>query len=171
MRKLNVVVHKWEVGLLLLVSSGLQTLCAHYFRVALYLDLSLILVLYVGWYSGPAAGAASGTAFGLVQDAIYRTFLGLNGLSKTIAGFAASLLSKVFRLDDLFSRIAVIMVVSALDSAVLYLMLLLLEQDIGQRFWLDALIKALVTGVAGGIGSRFYDHFKFPKKDFRRVGA
>lgn len=171
MRKLNVVVHKWEFGLLLLVCSGLQILCAHYFRVALYLDLSLILVLYVGWYSGPAAGAATGTAFGLVQDAIYRTFLGLNGLSKTIAGFAASLLSRAFRLEDLFSRIVVILTVSALDSAVFYGMLLLLEQDTGPRFWLDSLIKAVVTGVAGGIGSRFYDHFKFPKKDFRRVGA
>jgi cell shape-determining protein MreD len=95
----------------------------------------------------------------------------LNGLSKTIAGFAASLLSRVFRLEDLFSRVILIMAVSALDSAVVYLMLVLLEQNAGQRFWLDSLIKAVVTGVAGGIGSRFYDHFKFPKKDFRRVGA
>jgi len=171
MRKLNVVVHKWEIGFLLLLSSALQILCAHYFRVALYLDLSLILVLYVGWYSGPAAGAVTGTVFGLVQDAIYGTLLGLNGLSKTIAGFAASLLSKVFRLEDLIGRIVLIMVMSALDSGVLYLMLILLEQNTGQRFWLDSLIKAVVTGVAGGIGSRFYDHFKFPKKDFRRVGA
>ncbi len=171
MRKLSGVVHKWEVGLLLLFSSGLQILCAHYFRVALYLDLSLLLVLYIGWYSGPSRGAVTGTTFGLVQDAIYRTLLGLNGLSKTIVGFAASLLSRVFRLEDLFSRIILIMGISAFDSAVLYLMLRLLEQDIGPRFWLDSLIKALVTGAAGGIGSRFYDHFKFPQKDFRRVGA
>jgi len=171
MRKLNAVVHKWEVSLLLLLSSGIQILCSHYFPVALYLDLSLILVLYIGWHTGPAAGAVTGTAFGIVQDAIYRSFLGLNGLSKTIAGFAASLLSRVVRLEDLFSRIVLIMAVSALDSSVLYLMLRLLEQEIGHKFWLDTLIKALVTGVAGGIGSRFYDHFKFPKKDFRRVGA
>ncbi len=169
MRKLNVVVHKWEIGFLLLLSSALQVLCAHYFRVALYLDLTLVLVLYVGWYSGPATGAVTGTAFGLVQDAIYGTLLGLNGLSKTIAGFAASLLSRVFRLEDLVSRIILITSVSALDSVVLYATLILLEQNTGQRFWLDSLIRALVTGVAGGIGSRFYDHFKFPKKDFRRV--
>lgn len=171
MRKLNAVVHKWEVAILLLLVSGVQVLCAHYFRVALYLDLSLILVLYVGWYAGPATGAVTGTAFGLVQDAIYRTFLGLNGLSKTVAGFVASLLSRVFRLEDVFSRIILIMLISALDSALLYLMLVLLEQNISQRYWSDSLIKALVTGIAGGIGSRFYDHFKFPKKDFRRVGA
>jgi rod shape-determining protein MreD len=171
MRKLNAVVHKWEVGLLLLLSSGLQILCAHYFKVALYLDLSLLLVLYVGWHSSPSAGAVTGTGFGLVQDAVYRTLLGLNGLTKTIAGFAASLLSRVVRTEDLFSRIILIIVISALDSAVLYLMLRLLEQAIGPRFWLDALIKALVTGIAGGIGSRFYDYFKFPKKDFRGVGA
>jgi rod shape-determining protein MreD len=171
MRKLNVVVHKSEISLLLLFSSAVQILCAHYFRIALYLDLSLILVLYVGWYSGPAGGAAAGTVFGLVQDAIYRTLLGLNGLSKTIAGFAASLLSRVFRLEDLVGRIIVIMAVSVLDSAVLYLMLILFEQNTGERFWLDSLIKAAVTGAAGGIGSRFYDHFKFPKKDFRRVGT
>lgn len=171
MRKHNGVVHRWETGLLLLLSSGLQILCAHYFRVALYLDLSLLLVLYVGWHSSPAKGAATGTAFGLVQDAIYRTFLGMNGLGKTIAGFAASLLSRVVRTEDLVSRMVLIMAVSALDSGVLYLMLRLLEQDIGPRFWLDTLIKALVTGIAGGIGSRFYDYFKFPKKDFRGVGA
>jgi hypothetical protein len=121
--------------------------------------------------SAPAGGAAAGTVFGLVQDAIYRVFLGLNGLTKTIAGFAASLLSRVVRTEDLISRIVMIMAVSALDSGVLYLMLRLLEQQIGPRFWVDGLIKALVTGIAGGIGSRFYDYFKFPKKDFRSVGA
>ncbi|RPI24952.1 MAG: rod shape-determining protein MreD [Acidobacteria bacterium] len=171
MRKLNGVVQKWEVLLLLLGSAGVQILCAHYFRVGLYLDLSLILVLYIGWYSGPTSAAANGTLFGLVQDAVYRTFLGLNGLSKTIAGFAASLLSRVFQLNDTGSRILLTILLSALDSGVVYLMLLLVEQEIGQRFWIDALIKAVVTGVAGGVGSRFYDHFKFPRKDFRRVGA
>lgn len=171
MRKLNGVVQKWEVGVLLLLSSCVQVLCARYFPVALYLDLSLLIVLYIGWYSSPARGAATGTVFGLVQDAVCRTFLGLNGLTKTIIGFAASLLSKVFRLEDVLSRIILIAAVSALDSVVLYLMLRLLEQQVGPRFWIDTLIKALVTGAAGGIGSRFYDHFKFPKKDFRGVGA
>ena len=170
MQKLSGVVHKREVMLLLLCSAAVEILCAQYFPPALYLDLSLILVIYIGWYSSPSTAALNGTIFGLVQDAIYRTFLGLNGLTKTITGFTASLLSRILQFNDAGSRSVLILTLSLLDSAVMYLLLLLLEQPIDEGFWTDSLTRALVTGVAGGIGSRVYDRFKFPRKDFRRVG-
>jgi rod shape-determining protein MreD len=169
MRNLNAVVQRWELLSLLLLSSGLQILLAYYLPVGLYLDTPLILVLYIGWYSKPARGAVAGSCFGLMQDAVYGTFLGLNGLSKTLVGFSASFLSRFFRLEDALARIVLMAVVAAMDNVIVYLLLLLLEQPVSERFWLDTLIKATVTGVAGGIGSRFYDHFKFPRKDFRRV--
>jgi rod shape-determining protein MreD len=169
MRNLNAVIQRWEVLSLLLLSSALQILWAYYLPVALYLDIPLVLVLYIGWYSKPARGALAGTFFGVVQDAVYGTFLGLNGLSKTLVGFTASFLSRLFRLEDAFARMILIAAVAAMDNTIVYLLFRLLEQPVSERFWLDTLIKAAVTGVVGGIGSRFYDHFKFPRKDFRRV--
>lgn len=171
MRNLQSVVQRWEVLVLLAASSGVQLVCAHYLPVALYVDLPLILVLYIGWYSSPARGAMAGTVFGLAQDAIYGAFLGLNGLSKTLAGFAASFVSKMLRLEDGASRSFLIGGLSAFDSGVVFFLMMLLRQPVSQDFWMDSLLKAILTGVAGGIGSRFYDRFKFPRKDFRRVGA
>ena len=172
MRSANAVVQRWEILALLVVSSVVQIVLANYFIHTLYLDLPLILVLYVAWYSNPSRAAAAGTAFGLVQDAIWlTTFLGVNGLSKTLVGFAASYLSRAVRLEDPFSRGIMILVVSLADSGIIYLLMLVFQQPISQEYWITGLVKAGVTGVAGGIGSRLYDHFKFPRKDFRRVDA
>ena len=172
MRSVSALVQRWEILALLLVSSVLQILLANYFAPALYLDLPLILVLYVAWYSKPGRAAAAGTLFGLVQDAIWLTsMLGVNGLSKTLIGFAASYLSRAVRLEDPFSRAVMMLVVSLVDSGIVYLLMLVFQQPISQEYWLTGLVKAVVTGVVGGIGSRLYDHFKFPRKDFRRVNA
>jgi len=172
MRNVNAVVQRWEILALLLVSSLLQILLANYLVQALYVDVPLILVLYVAWYSKPGRAAAAGTLFGLAQDAIRRTtFLGVNGLSKTLVGFAASYLSRTLRLEDLFSRAIMMVVVSLVDSGIVYSMMLLFQQPISDDYWLTGLVKAGVTGLVGGIGSRLYDRFKFPRKDFRRVNA
>jgi rod shape-determining protein MreD len=171
MRNLNAVVQRWEVVGLLVGSAVVQLLLANYFVRGLYLDLPLILVLYVACYSSPSRAALTGTVFGLIQDAIYGSSLGLNGLSKTLIGFGGSYLSRVFRLEDALSRSILMLAVSLADGVIVYLMLLILEQPISHGFWFNALVRAAVTGGVGGIGSRLYDRFKFPRKDFRRVSA
>ena len=88
---------------------------ANYLPAALYLDVSLVLALYIGWNSSPAKGAISGFSFGLLQDAISGIYLGLNGLSKTLMGFGGAYLSKWLLLEGLLARCVLIGFLSAVS--------------------------------------------------------
>jgi rod shape-determining protein MreD len=167
---LQSIVRRSELLTLLLVCPAVQLLLSNYFPLGLYLDLPLAFTLYVGWYSSPSRGAWSGTAFGLIQDAISGTYLGLNGLSKTLIGFCAPYLNKALRLEGAASRGALIAVLAAADGLLVSGLLLVIGQPLKGRIWVDMLIKAVATGAAAGLGSRVYEHFKFPRKDLRRTG-
>jgi rod shape-determining protein MreD len=168
-KDLNASIRNWEVLILFLAAAVTGVVFANHLPAALYLDLHLILVLYVGWYSPPAKGAFCGFSFGLLQDAVSGLFLGINGLSKTLLGYYAGYLSRLIRVDNFFGRLLLICALSLLDSGVVYCMLSMLGQAVRDVFWIDALVKSVVTGMAGAFGSRFYDRFKFPEKDFRRL--
>jgi rod shape-determining protein MreD len=168
-KDLNALVRNWELLILFLMVAGTGLVFANHLPYALYLDLPLIIVLYIGWYSPPAKGAFCGFCFGLLQDSVSGLFLGVNGLSKTLLGYYAGYLSRLIRVDNLTGRLFLICALSLLDSGVVYCMLSVLGQAVREVFWIDALVKSVVTGVAGAFGSRFYDRFKFPEKDFRRL--
>ena len=153
----------------MLCTAGVQSLFANYFPTALYLDLPLVLTLYVGWHSSPVKGAGCGVAFGWLQDAISGIFLGLNGLSKTLLGFGGSYLSRWLVLDAPLSKCAMLAGLCVLDNAVVVGMGALLGQPVPQGIWLRSAIEVPVTGIAGALICGIYDRFKFPPKDFRQL--
>lgn len=154
---------------LLAVTAVAESLFANYFSAALYLDLPLVFTLYIGWYSSPTRGALCGVGFGWLQDAISGIYLGLNGLSKTLMGFAGAYLSKWLLLEGLLGRSVLIGFLSLLDDAIVVGMSALLGQTIQQEFWLRTLLQMPVTGLVGGVIFALYDRFKFPEKDFRQL--
>ena len=166
---MNGAIQKSEIGLLLLLTAGVQSLFANYFPAALYLDLSLVLTLYVGWHSSPVEGAGCGVSFGWIQDAISGIFLGLNGLSKTLLGFGGSYLSKWLMLDTLLSKCVMLAGLCVVDNVVVVGMGTLLGQPVLQSVWLRSAIEVPVTGIVGALIFEIYDRFKFPSKDFRRL--
>jgi rod shape-determining protein MreD len=168
-KDLNAVVRSWEVLVLFLAAAASGLVFANHLPHALYLDLHLIFVLYIGWYSPPAKGALCGFSFGLLQDAASGLFLGINGVSKTLLGYYAGYLSRLIRVENFFGRLFLLCALSLLDSGVVYCMLSVLGQAVREAFWIDALARSVVTGMAGAFGSRLYDRFKFPDKDFRRL--
>jgi len=166
---LNEIIHNTEVVLLLAATAVAEIVFANYFPAALYLDISLVLALYIGWNSSPAKGAVRGFAFGLLKDAISGIYLGLNGFSKTLMGFGGSYLSKWLLLEGFPARCVLIGLLSALDEGIVVGMGALLGQTIQREMWLRTLIQVPVTGVAGSVLFQVYDRFKFPQKDFRRL--
>ncbi|MGE5200281.1 MAG: rod shape-determining protein MreD, partial [Rhodospirillaceae bacterium] len=52
-------------------------------------DLVLVAVVAVGLRHGRVAGLLTGTAAGLIQDALGGGMLGLSGLGKCVAGYVA----------------------------------------------------------------------------------
>ena len=166
---MNESIRNSEVALLLAATTVAEVVFANYLPAALYLDLSLVLVLYIGWNSSPSKGAVSGIAFGLLQDAVSGIFLGLNGLSKTLMGFGGAYLSKWLLLEGLVARGVLIGLLSAVDEGIVVGMRALLGQTIQQEVWLRILIQVPVTGIVGAVIFHFYDRIKFPEKDFRQI--
>lgn len=147
-----------------------QLVFAAYAPWALYIDFPLTATLYIGWHSHPVRGAACGTLLGLAQDVTQVTsYLGLNGFSKTLAGFLASYLSKWMVSEAFPVRAATAMAVSLLDSGTVFALLQLFGQPGRSRGLSDTLLQALVTGVGTAFFFRAYDRVKFPEKDFRRA--
>lgn len=167
--KLSLALPKLEVLALFTATAGIQLLLTSLLPSAAYLDLPLIVVIYISWYSAPFKGAACGMIFGLLQDLISGIYLGLNGLSKTMFGFAVAYLSTWIFCERFFQRLLVIAVLSLLDNTVVFGLLALLKQPLVEWLWAHVLIKALVTGVGGGFFFRAADRIKFPPKDFRRL--
>ena len=153
----------------MLFTVGAQSLFANYFPSALYLDLSLVLTLYVSWHSSPGKGAGCGAVFGWIQDSISGIFLGFNGLSKTLLGFGGSYLRRWLILDALLSKCAIIAGLSVVDNLVVVGMAALLRQPIPQHIWFHSTIEVLVTGIVGAFIFEIYDRFKFPRKDFSQL--
>ena len=165
---MNAAIRNPEVFFALVITSVAQIVFANYLTLALYLDLPLLFALYIGWYSSPPRGAVCGTAFGWVQDAISGTYLGFNGLSKTLVGFSAPYLNKWLVLEGFWARCLVIGTLSVVDNSMVIGMRFLMGQTIQQGIWLRVLAEVPVTGILGGTIFQLYDHIKFPRKGFGR---
>ena len=139
--------------------------------VGLQPDLFLAVVLYVGWNSFAFKGGLTGIVFGLVRDNILGVFLGLNGLSKTLLGFAASYLSRWIASESSLARLAILVLLSFSDKMITFGMLALLGQSQLASFLTYAASEAVVTGVVGEMFFRSYDRIKLPPKNFRRLSS
>ena len=165
---MEAVIGKTEVLLLLVIVGGSEIGLAKYFPwLALYLDLPLVLVIYIGWYSRPVKAALCGSAFGLLADALLRILLGLNGVSKTTIGFLTAYVNRWVMIGGFFPRLFVIGSLTLLDNLIVFCMLELLSQPVREDFGHHALIRGAVTGLAGVVIFQVYDWLKLPRREFR----
>ena len=158
---MEVVISKTEVLLLLVILGGTEIGLAEYFPwLALHLDLPLILVIYIGWYSRPAKAALCGSAFGLLADAFLRILLGLNGVSKTTIGFVTAYVNRWVLIGGFLPRLFVICSLTLLDNLIVFCMLEVLSQPLRENFGSYALIRVAVTSLVGVGIFRVYDWLK-----------
>jgi rod shape-determining protein MreD len=139
--------------------------------VGLQPDLFLAVVLYIGWNSFAFKGGLTGTVFGLVKDNTLGLLLGLNGLSKTLLGFAASYLNRWIASESNLIRPAILALLSFSDKMIVSGMLILLGQSQQESVWIYAISEAIITGVVGEVFFRFYNRIKLPPKNFRRLSS
>ena len=132
-------------------------------------DLALIFTLYIAWNSNSVRGAGAGMLFGLVQDAVMGTSLGINGISKTLIGFAAASTKKWAAPEGGLARALFLAALAVLDNFMVYGLLALLNQELRRGFWADLAAEAAATALAGAVIFQIYDRVKFPRKDFRRL--
>jgi rod shape-determining protein MreD len=83
-------------------------------------DLVLVAVVYVALITGPAAGMFSGSAAGLIQDALSSAsgIIGVGGLAKSIVGFLVGVIGQQFIMTAALPRLVMFMAATAVQAGV-----------------------------------------------------
>ena len=117
-------------GVILAVALALAlqtTLDRFVVRGAVAVDLVLVAVVSVALIAGPVTGLLSGTAAGLVQDALSSGVIGIGGLAKTIVGFVAGVVGTQFIVAQSGPRFVVFFAATILHAIVFIGLYVLLD--------------------------------------------
>ena len=117
----------------------------------LILDLPLLAVIFFAVARrNPILGALTGAMIGLLQDALTGLPIGINGLVKTMIGYAASSIGLQVDVENVTTRILMNFVFSLLQSALLFLIQRYL---LGMRnyhvLWVHELLRAGLNTAIG----------------------
>ena len=118
---------------------------------AAIVDLPLILVIYFSLSRrSPVVGALAGAATGLLQDTLSNQYIGVNGIAKTIVGYAAASVGLKIDVDNVITRTLLNFALTLLHSAILYVVERILLGSVAYqlRWWHEAVRAAVNTAVA-----------------------
>ena len=79
-------------------------------------DLVLVVVVFTALVSGRVTGFWAGTIAGLMQDAMSGGVIGMAGLSKTVVGFLAGVVSTQFIVTHASARFVVFLLSTVVDA-------------------------------------------------------
>ena len=166
---LQVRFSRTEILLLLLLAGSFEILLSRVLpEFRRYLDLPLILVLYLSVHSTAAKGAFWGTCFGLLSDLLMGTLLGLNGLSKTVIGCLVGLMRLRTAAEGVLGRMLLLAAAASLDTVLIVAILDLLGRPVAESSLPFILARSCLTSVVGVFIFRGYDRIKFPPRNFSR---
>ena len=83
-----------------------------------FFDLPLVAVLYYAVAKGPTGALMAGAGFGLLQDALEGTLLGVNALAKATIGLLVGMASLRLALAPLASRLPVLATATVLARSI-----------------------------------------------------
>ncbi len=105
--------HLFKIILCILLAVGIQGAVSRHIPGFEYLDLTLIITIYLSLKRNPMQGTLVGSASGLTYDAISTgPLLGASGFTKTLIGFVISSLNIHFAIDRKLMRLLVVVIAS-----------------------------------------------------------
>jgi rod shape-determining protein MreD len=145
--------HTFHPAVALLVPLGfivLQALLPKPFPRLAILDLPLIATIFFAVSRrSPIAGTFTGAAIGLLQDALTNQPIGVNGMAKSLIGYAAASIGFKVDVDSVPTRAVMSFSFFLLQSLLLYLIQRrLLDMHGFQVLWPHELLRAVVNTVA-----------------------
>ena len=105
----------WWVLLATGVAVAVQTTLNRWFPAGI-VDLVLVVVVFTALVSGRVTGMWAGTLAGLMQDAMSGGVIGMAGLSKTVVGFLAGVVSTQFIVAQAPARFVVFLLSTVVDA-------------------------------------------------------
>lgn len=140
----------WVILFVPLLAIGIDSFLPAHIPPAGIVDLPLLVVIYFAIAKRSAVvGLTSGAIIGILQDALTREPLGVNGITKTVIGYIAGLLGNRIDTENHGARFLFTFALSLLNSALYWVVVeRLLAQSLGWS-WFHELIRALVNAVVG----------------------
>jgi rod shape-determining protein MreD len=115
------------------------------------ISLFTLTVVYFGQRQGELSGAITGTVSGLLLDAFSLGVFGISGLTLTVVGYLAGLISKKVQLASFVKTFAFVAGITLVESLLwLGLVRLILSQKTG-RLEDILVLRPLVTAAVGAI--------------------
>ena len=136
-----------------------------------YIDLPLILVVYVALQRNAVQSVIVGAVTGIATDAISNGLLGANGFSKTLTAYLIAALATRVSLDNYLIRIFVLASAVLFDSTVYYLLHVILDQASQAAFVETVAWKLIATTVVGTLIFYVFDIFFSDRASQRRQFA
>ena len=125
----------------------IQVMLPHVIPRLAILDLPLVVTLFFAISRrSPIAGTVTGAVIGLLQDVLSGMPMGVNGMAKSVVGYAAASLGSRIDVDNTATRATLTFFFSLLQSVLLYLVQRRLLGIQGFHvLWLHELIRAAVN--------------------------
>jgi rod shape-determining protein MreD len=112
-------------------------------------NLVLVAVVCVALMYGPVVGLLTGSAGGLIQDALAGGIIGIGGLSKTIVGFGVGVLGAQFIVAQPVPRFVMFVSATIAHELCFQVLYALVESRTFAVRWIPLLTQAGVNGVVG----------------------
>jgi rod shape-determining protein MreD len=140
------------VGVLLALAGALAvqtTLTGLTIGGASVVNLVLVAVIYVALAFGPVTGLLSGSAGGLIQDALAGGIIGVGGFAKTLVGFMVGVLGAQFIVAQSFPRLVMFVSGTVIHELCYQALYALVESRAFRMPWYATLTQAAVNGLIG----------------------
>ena len=112
-------------------------------------NLVLVVVVYVGLAFGPASGLVTGTAGGLVQDALAGGIIGIGGFAKTLVGFMVGVLGAQFIVTRPIPRFVMFLGATAVHEVCFQALYAVVESRSFRVPYSPTVTQGLVNAVVG----------------------
>jgi rod shape-determining protein MreD len=139
----------------------LQAWLPHMFPVFAMLDLPLLVTIFFAISRrNPISGLLTGGVIGIFQDALTHLPLGINGIAKTVVGYAASSLGVRLDVENAGARLLVTVVFCVTNKIVYFIVVRMLINLSVQWSWSHELWAALINAIVGVFIFFALDRFK-----------
>ena len=122
--------HTFKIALTIAIALVLQVLLAKQLDFFRYIELPLLVTVYVGLQRAPVAGMVSGMITGIGADALAGGILGVGGFAKTLIGYVAGATSVRLSIENPLARLSAVAVASVVNTVLFVGLNQMLEQSL-----------------------------------------
>lgn len=119
-----------KIAFTIIVALLLQMLLPKFLPFFKYIDLPLLVTVYISMQRAPLLGMATGVVTGIGGDAVSAGILGVGGFIKTLIGYLVAITSIKFSLENPLIRLAIVAVASAANTVLFVALNLMLENPL-----------------------------------------